>query len=157
MGESFETKLSQLGLALPQTPKPVANYVPAVEAGDLLFLSGVLPFRDGTLAWTGKLGRDLTVEQGYEAAKVALLNGLAIVKSQLGTLDRVRRVVRLVGHVASAEGFVQQPAVINGASDLLVGLFGEAGRHARVAVGAAELPLQAPVELELIVQIAPRS
>lgn len=153
---SFDEKLKQLGIVLPPPPKPVANYVPAVEAGDLLFLSGVLPFRDGALAWTGKLGRDLTVEQGYEAAKVSLLNGLAIVRSQLGTLDRVKQVVRLVGHVASAEGFRQQPAVINGASDLLVGLFGEAGRHARVAVGAAELPLNAPVELELIVQIRPR-
>ncbi|TAJ23659.1 MAG: RidA family protein [Nitrospirae bacterium] len=153
---SFDEKLKQLGIELPPPPKPVANYVPAVEAGDLLFLSGVLPFRDGTLAWTGKLGRDLTVEQGYEAAKVSLLNGLAIVRSRLGTLDRVKQVVRLVGHVASAEGFGQQPAVINGASDLLVGLFGEAGRHARVAVGAAELPLNAPVELELIMQIRPR-
>lgn len=153
---SFDEKLKQLGIVLPPPPKPVANYVPAVEAGDLLFLSGVLPFRDGALAWTGKLGRDLTVEQGYEAAKVSLLNGLAIVRSQLGTLDRVKQVVRLVGHVASAEGFRQQPAVINGASDLLVGLFGEAGRHARVAVGAAELPLNAPVELELIIQIRPR-
>ncbi|MBI3604384.1 MAG: RidA family protein [Nitrospirae bacterium] len=153
---SFDEKLKQLGIELPPSPKPVANYVPAVEAGDLLFLSGVLPFRDGALAWTGKLGRDLTVEQGYEAAKISLLNGLAIVRSRLGTLDRVKQVVRLVGHVASAEGFGQQPAVINGASDLLVGLFGEAGRHARVAVGAAELPLNAPVELELIIQIRPR-
>jgi enamine deaminase RidA (YjgF/YER057c/UK114 family) len=155
MALSIEEKLVQLGMTLPAPPKPVATYVPAVQAGDLLFLSGVLPFRDGKLALEGKLGRDLTVEQGYEAARIALLNALAIVQSQLGTLDRVKQVVRLVGHVASAEDFVQQPAVVNGASDLLVNLFGDAGRHARVAVGAAQLPLNAPVELELILQVAP--
>lgn len=151
---SFDEKLKQLGITLPLPPKPVATYVPAVQAGDLLFLSGVLPFQDGKLALEGKLGRELTVEQGYESARIALLNALAIVRSHLGTLDLVTQVVRLVGHVASAEGFVQQPAVINGASDLLVQLFGEAGRHARVAVGAVQLPLNAPVELELILQVS---
>lgn len=151
---SFEQKLTELGITLPTPPKPVATYIPAVQVGELLFLSGVIPFRDGQLVSTGKLGRDLTVEQGAQAARVALLNALAIVRSELGTLDRVRRMVRLVGHVASAEGFIQHPLVINGASDLLVQIFGEAGRHARVALGAAELPLNAPVELELIVQVA---
>ncbi len=150
---SFEKKLKEFGIELPAPPKPVATYIPAVQAGDLLFLSGVVPMRDGRVVQEGKLGKELTVEQGYEAARVALLNALAIVRSELGSLDRVKRVVRLVGHVASAEGFSQQPAVINGASDLLVKLFDEAGHHARVAVGAAELPLRAPVELELIVQI----
>jgi len=147
---AFEDRLRELAIALPPAPKPVATYVPAVQAGDLLFLSGVLPFRDGRLAWEGKLGRELTTEQGYESAQLALLNALAIARQELGTLDRIKRVVKLVGHVASAEGFVQQPAVINGASDLLVRIFEAAGRHARVAVGAAELPLNAPVELELI-------
>jgi enamine deaminase RidA (YjgF/YER057c/UK114 family) len=118
-----------------------------------LFLSGVLPFQDGQLAFRGKLGRDLTVDKGYEGARLAVLNALALVKQECGSLDQVKRIVRLVGHVASAEGFIQQPAVINGASDLLVKIFGEAGRHARLAVGAAELPLNAPVELELIVQL----
>lgn len=151
---SVEQKLIQLGITLPAPPKPVATYVPAVQAGDLLFLSGVIPFRNGKLTVEGKLGRDLTVEQGYEAARVALLNALAIVRSEIGTLDRVRKVVRLVGHVASAEGFVQQPAVVNGASDLLVRIFDDAGRHARVAIGAAELPLNSPIELELILQIS---
>jgi enamine deaminase RidA (YjgF/YER057c/UK114 family) len=149
---SFEARLRELGIELPAPPKPVATYVPAVQAGDLLFLSGVIPVRNGKLTMEGKLGRDLTVEQGYEAARIALLNALSIVRTELGTLDRVKRIVRLVGHVASAEGFVQQPAVINGASDLLVSIFDEAGRHARVAVGAAQLPLNSPVELELIVQ-----
>jgi enamine deaminase RidA (YjgF/YER057c/UK114 family) len=150
---SFEKKLKELGIVLPPPPKPVATYIPAVLAGDLLFLSGVVPMRDGKVVQEGKLGRDVTIEQGYEAARLALLNALAIIRHELGTLDRVKRVVKLVGHVASVEGFSQQPAVINGASDLLVKLFDEAGRHARVAVGAAELPLKAPVELELIVQV----
>jgi enamine deaminase RidA (YjgF/YER057c/UK114 family) len=151
--DAFERQLAALGLALPPPPKPVATYVPCVQAGDLLFLSGMLPFRDGTLLMQGKLGRELTVEQGYDAAQLALLNALAVVRSHLGTLEKIRQVVRLVGFVASAEGFVQQPAVINGASDLLVQIFGEAGRHARAAVGVGELPLNAPVEIELIVQV----
>lgn len=151
---SYESKLTELGLQLPPPPQPVATYVPAVRAGDLLFLSGVLPMRDGQLAFSGKLGRDLTVEEGMEAAKLSLLNALAIVKQELGSLDRIRRIVKVVGHVASAEGFVQQPQVLNGASDLLVAVFGEAGRHARVAVGAAELPRRAPVEIEVILSIA---
>ncbi|HSE57911.1 MAG TPA: RidA family protein [Nitrospiraceae bacterium] len=152
---SCEERLRELGVELPAAPKPVANYVPAVRTGRLLFLSGVLPMKNGRLSHTGKLGRDLTVEQGVEAARLALLNALAIIKSELGDLDRIGQVVRMTGHVASAEGFAQQPAVVNGASDLLVAAFGEAGRHARVAVGAAELPLNAPVELELIVEISP--
>jgi enamine deaminase RidA (YjgF/YER057c/UK114 family) len=154
MPSSFEQALTHLGIALPAPPKPVATYIPAVRAGRLLFLSGVIPFQDGKLALVGKVGKDLGVEQGYEAARIALLNALAIVRGELGTLDRVKRCVRMVGYVASAEGFVQQPAVINGASDLLVKIFGEAGRHARVAIGAAELPLNAPVELELILEVA---
>lgn len=113
----------------------------------------MIPFRDGKLALEGKLGRDLTVDQGAEAARIALLNALAVVRHEIGTLDRVKQVVRLVGYVASAEGFVQQPAVMNGASDLLVAVFGEKGCHARVALGVMELPLNAPVELELIVQV----
>ena len=152
---SYEQKLTQLGITLPAPPKPVATYIPAVLAGELLFLSGVIPFRDGKLVFEGKLGRELTVEQGAEAAGIALLNALAIARHELGTLDRVKRIVRMTGYVASAEGFVQHPSVINGASDLLVKIFGEAGRHARVALGAAELPLNAPIEIELIIQVTP--
>ncbi|MCS6288689.1 MAG: RidA family protein [Nitrospira sp.] len=152
---SIDATLNSLGIELPAPPKPVASYVPAVRAGDLLYLSGMLPFRDGQVAITGKLGQDVTVERGAEAARLALLNALAVVKQELGSLDRVQRIVRVVGHVASASGFVQQPAVINGASDLLVQVFGEAGRHARVALGAAELPLHAAIELELLVQVRP--
>lgn len=150
----YEEKLNELGLVLPQPPKPVATYVPAVSAGNLLFLSGVLPMQDGQLAFAGKLGRDLTVAQGMDAAKVAALNALAIAKQELGSLDRIKRVVKVVGHVASADGFTDQPQVLNGASDLLVAIFGEAGRHARVSVGAAELPRRAAVEIEMILAVS---
>ena len=151
---SYEQKLKQLGLELPAPPKPVANYLPAVRSGDLLFLSGVLPSREGQLIMTGKLGENLTVEQGIEAARLAVLNGLSIIRSEAGSLDRVKQIVKMVGYIASAPGFTDQPQVLNGASDLLVSVFGESGRHARVAVGAAELPRCAPVEIELIVQVA---
>jgi len=152
---SFDAKLKALHIELPMAPKPVANYVPVVRAGDLLFLSGVLPSRDGQLILTGKLGQGITIEQGMEAAKVAALNALAIVRSEVGSLDKVKRIVKMVGHIASAPGFTDQPQVLNGASDLLVQIFGEAGKHARVAVGAAELPRQAPLEIELIIQVLP--
>lgn len=151
---TYEEKLTSLGLELPEAPKPVATYVPAVRTGNLLFLSGVLPMRNGQLAFTGKLGRDLTVPEGVEAAKVAILNALAIAKQELGSLDRITRVVKVVGHVASADGFAEQPQVLNGASDLLVAIFGEAGRHARVATGAAELPRGAAVEIEVILAVS---
>ena len=146
-------KLHELGLTLPPAPSPVASYIPACQAGDLLFISGVLPFQDGKVMFAGKLGSDVSIQQGTEAAHLALLNGLAIIQQELGTLDRVKRIVRMTGHVASAKGFGEQPKVVNGASDLLVQIFGEQGRHARLALGAAELPLHAPIELELIVQV----
>lgn len=137
---------------LPDPPSPLASYVPAVLSGNLLFLSGILPLRDGKLAYEGKLGADVSVEEGYEAAKLTAISALASIKKQLGSLDQVARVVRMCGHVASAPGFTQQPQVVNGASDFLVEVFGDVGRHARLALGAAELPLNAPIELELIVQ-----
>lgn len=151
---SFELRLKELGIELPAAPKPVANYLPVVRVGDLLFLSGVLPSKEGQLVMAGKLGADVSIEQGVAAARLAVLNALAIVKAEAGSLDRVKRIVKMVGHIASAAGFTDQPLVLNGASDLLVAVFGEAGRHARVAVGAAELPRQAPIEIELIVQVS---
>jgi len=149
---SFEAQVTALGLVLPAPPKPVATYIPVVRTGDLLFLSGMIPLRDGALILSGKLGNEVSVEQGYEAARVCLLNALAVIRQELGTLDRVKQVVRMVGYVASTAEFIQHPAVINGASDLVVKIFGDAGRHARVAIGAVALPLNAPVEIELIVQ-----
>ena len=152
---SFENRLAELGLILPIPPQPIATYVPFSQVGNLLFLSGIVPSRDGQIMFHGKLGREISKEEGYEATKLTLLNALANIRLALGSLDRVKRVVKMTGYVASQEGFVEQPFVINGASDLLVKIFGETGRHARVAVGVAELPLGVPVELELIVEVSP--
>ena len=147
-------RLTELGIALPPPPKPVAAYVPAVRAGGLLFISGQLPTEDGRLLFPGKVPADISVEDATHAARVAALNALAVASHELiGGLERVRRVVRVTGHVASAPGFTMQPAVINGASELLVQIFGEAGRHSRAALGAAELPLGACVEIEMILDI----
>ena len=148
-----DEQLKKMNLNLPDPPKPLAAYVPSVRSGNLLFISGTLPSREGKLIYSGKLGREVTVEQGIECARLALLNSLAIVKQEIGDLDQVKRIVRLGGFVASAEGFIQQPQVLNGASLLLNELFGDRGKHARAAVGAAELPLNAPVEIELVVEI----
>lgn len=147
-------RLRQLGLSLPPVPRPVAVYVPAKRAGNLVWISGQTPTREGKLLIRGKLGKDLTVEQGQEAARLAVLNCLAILHDYLhGDLDRVIQVVQVVGYVASAEGFGEQPLVMNGASQLLVDLFGERGKHTRLALGANELPFDAPVEVTLLVEI----
>jgi len=146
--------LQRLGVTLPPAPRPVGSYVPACQAGDLVFVSGVLPFQEGKILQPGKVGRDLSIEEGKTNARIAVINALAILQQELGDLSRITRVVRLTGHVASAEGFGDQPAVINGASDFLVEVFGEKGRHARLALGAFELPLHAPIEIELIVQVS---
>jgi len=146
--------LQRLGVTLPPAPRPVGSYVPACQAGDLVFVSGVLPFQEGKILHPGKVGRELSIEEGAANARIAVINALAILQQELGDLSRITRIVRLTGHVASAEGFVDQPAVINGASDFLVEVFGEQGRHARLALGAFELPLHAPIELELIVQVS---
>ena len=150
---SFEARIKELGLTLPETPRPVANYVPAVQVGNLIFVSGQVPTVAGQLLSKGKLGREISMEQGQAAARAALLNSLSAVRSLTGSLDVVRRIVKLNGWVASAEGFGNQPQVVNGASLLLEEIFGEAGKHARAAIGVAELPSGAPVELELIVEV----
>jgi enamine deaminase RidA (YjgF/YER057c/UK114 family) len=148
-------RLAALGLVLPAPPAPLAAYVPAVRTGDLLFVSGMLPLRDGAVLHPGALGREVSVEQGAAAARQAALNGLAVVAQAAGSLERIDRIVRLNGFVASAPAFTQQPQVLNGASELLASLLGEAGRHSRIAVGVAVLPLNAPVELDLVVQLRP--
>ncbi|HAA02894.1 MAG TPA: hypothetical protein DCE18_05945 [Syntrophobacteraceae bacterium] len=149
----IENKLQALGITLPPAPQPVASYVPAVEAGSLLFVSGQLPFRDGALLHTGRVPDVVTAAEAQEAARQCLINALAVAREYLTSLDRVARVVRLSGFVASTPDFYQQPAVINGASDLLEAIFGAAGKHSRIAVGVASLPLNAPVELDLILHI----
>jgi len=148
-----EHRLAELGLSLPAPPQPVASYLPAVESGRLLFVSGMLPLQQGAILHPGRLGDGVTVEEGATAARQAALNGLAVVAAAAGSLDRVARVVRVNGYVASAPAFTQQPAVMNGASDLLAAVFGPKGLHSRVAVGVAVLPLNAPVELDLIVEL----
>jgi len=150
----IEEKLKAMGLVLPLAPTPVANYVGAVQAGDLVFVSGHGPVKDGTLVYRGKLGRDFSVSEGYEAAKLVMLNCLASLRDAIGDLDRVQRIVKLLGLVNSTPDFLEQPGVINGASDLLVELFGDRGRHARSAVGMAVLPFDIAVEIEMIVQVA---
>lgn len=149
-----EAKLQAMGLELPAPPAPVANYVRAVRTGNLVFVSGHGPTRDGQLVYRGKLGADLDVETGYQAAQLVMLNCLASLKEEIGDLDRVTRVVKLLAMVNCAPDFGEQPEVINGASDLLVELYGERGRHARSAVGMASLPRQIAVEIEMIVEVA---
>ena len=151
-----ERKLEALGLSLPPIPQPVANYVPLVRTGNLLFVSGHGPgvVTDGKLSFIqGKLGKDLDVEQGYDAARQVMLNILQSVKQELGDLDKVKRVVKLLGFVNCTPDFPDQPKVINGASDLLVELFGERGRHARSAVGMQQLPFDIAVEIEMVVEV----
>lgn len=148
---SVEARLRELGWQLPPAPRPVANYIPAVTANGFIYTAGMLPMVQGKLALTGKVGRDVALVDAQEQARIALLNALAVVRQEAGSLDRVARIVRLTGYVNSAPGFTDQPLVLNAASDRLVELFGEPGRHTRCAIGAAELPLNAPVELDLIV------
>ncbi|HXS85815.1 MAG TPA: RidA family protein [Mycobacterium sp.] len=145
-------RLKELGIELPVVVKPLGSYVPAVRSGNLVYTSGQLPVRDGTLLQSGKVGADVTPEQGNELARISALNALAAVDALVG-IDAVTKVVKVVGFVASAAGFNAQPGVVNGASDLLAGVFGDAGVHARSAVGVAELPLDAPVEVELVVEV----
>ena len=150
---SFEAKVKELGLTLPEAPKPVAAYVPAVKVEEYVYTSGQIPFVNGELKFKGKLGKELTLEQGYEAAKVCALNCLAVIKGQIGSLDNIKQIVKVTGFVSSASGFNDQPKVINGASELLGEIFGEQGQHARAAVGVNELPVDAAVEVEMVVKV----
>jgi len=150
---SAEKKLKDLGITLPTPPQPIANYVRAVRVGDLLFVSGHGPYNDGKVKISGKLGKELTVEEGYQVARNVGVNCLASVKAALGDLDKVKRVVKLLGMVHCTEDFKDQPKVINGCSDLLVEIFGEIGKHARSAVGMQALPNGIPVEIEMILEV----
>ena len=151
---SPEERLAELGLSLPTETAPLASYVPAVRSGSLVFTSGQLPRLDGELQATGKVGAEVDADRAKELAAVCALNALAAVKAEIGDLALVRRVVKVVGFVASAPDFTGQPGVVNGASDLLGEVFGEVGVHARSAVGVAVLPLDAPVEVEIIVEVS---
>ena len=150
-----EERLRSLGLVLPEPPEAVASYIPWVVAGGLIFISGQIPSRGGGLPRTGRLGAELTIEEGQEEARYCALNVLAQLRGAAGTLDMVGRIVRLGVFVASVPGFTHQSAVANGASDLMKDVFGDAGKHARAAVGVSELPLGAPVEVDAIATLEP--
>jgi enamine deaminase RidA (YjgF/YER057c/UK114 family) len=150
----IEARLAELGFPLPDVPKPVAAYVPAVQAGNLVFTSGQIPMRDGKLAAVGIVGDSVSLEQSQECARICAINALAAIRGIVGDLDRVVRVVKVGVFVAATPAFADHPKVANGASEFLMNVFGDAGRHARAAVGCSSLPLQAPVEVEMIVEVA---
>lgn len=152
---SAEARLVELGIELPETQPPIANYVPVVVVGEVAYVSGHGPQRpDGSFDFIGKLGDTMTVEEGQQAARLTIINALASLRAEIGSLDRVKRIVKLLGMVNSTPDFGEQPQVINGASDLLVEIFGEAGRHARSAIGFVNLPMGISVEIEMIVELS---
>lgn len=148
-----EDRLRQSGIELPPAPKPMGAYVPAVRAGNLVFVSGQLPRFAGEVRAQGKVDAELSVDDAREAARLAALNAVSVLRAELGGLDRVKRIVKLRGSVASSAGFTGQPGVVNGASDVMLEIFGEAGKHARMALGVAELPGNCPVAVELVAEV----
>ena len=150
---SPEEKLADLEITLPEAPAAVANYVPWIQTGNLLMTSGQLPWLDGEIQYAGKCGGDLSVEEGYEAARLCAINAIAQLKAAIGDLSRISKIVRLEGNVHSAAGFQGQPQVLNGASDLIFAVFGERGRHTRTALGINEMPLNAAVQLSLFAEV----
>ena len=151
---SIEAKLTELDLTLPEAPAAVAAYQPWIRTGNLVFTSGQLPFRDGAIAYAGKLGGELTEEDGYQAARQCALNAIAQLKAATGDLEKIQKIVRIEGYVHCAEGFRGHPQVLNGASDLVAELFGERGQHTRLALGINEMPLNAAVQLAITAEVA---
>jgi len=150
---TIDERLKELGISLSDTPKPLGSYVPCVQSGNLLFLSGVLPLRNGQLTKTGRVGEALSLEEAREDSRQVVINTLSLLKSHLGSLDKIVRCVKLNGYVASAASFTDQPKVLNAASDLLFDIFGETGKHARAAIGVCSLPLNSPLEIDFIFEI----
>ncbi|MGM9533877.1 MAG: RidA family protein [Intestinibacter sp.] len=150
---NIEKRLEELNINLSQGPSPVANYVSMQRAGDVLYFSGAGPIIDGKIIYQGRLGENISIEEGYDAAKIAAINLLAVLKREIGDLDKVEQIVKVLGFVSSTNDFYNQPAVIDGASDLLVEVFGDNGRHARCAVGTNVLPMNLPVEVDMIVKL----
>ena len=148
-----EEKIKELGCELLQAPSPLGSYLPSLRAGNLVFLSGILPLKNGKLYKSGKVGEDITLAEAQECAKIAVMNALSALKNQIGDLDKVGRCVKVTGYVSSAVNFFEQPHVMNAASDLLYSIFGESGRHVRSAVGANVLPMNAPIEIEFIFEV----
>ena len=151
--QTADERLTEAGITLPSAPKPAGNYALMTRSNGVCYLSGQGPITEGRVVFGGKVGADISVEDGYQAARLAAINALAVLKSELGSLDRVRRVLKVLGWICCNEGFHQQPSVLNGASDLLMQVFGERGRHARSAVSAHDLPFGIAVELEMVVEV----
>jgi enamine deaminase RidA (YjgF/YER057c/UK114 family) len=151
---SPEDKLKELGIELPEAPSPLGSYVPVIRTGNLVFLSGILPLVEGKLLRQGRVGEDITIDDAREDAKRAVMNALAVLRSHIGSLNTVKRCIKITGYIASSPDFTEQPKVLNAASDLLHEIFGEAGRHARAAVGVTVLPLNASVEIEFIFEVS---
>jgi len=151
---SIETKLKELGITLPEAPAAVAAYQPWIQTGNLIFTSGQLPFRDGQIAYEGKLGAELSQDDGYQAARQCALNAIAQLKAASGNLDKIQKIVRIEGYVHCADGFRGHPQVLNGASDLAAEIFGEKGKHTRLALGINEMPLNAAVQLAMTAEVA---
>ena len=149
----IEDKIKELGFTLPETPKPLAAYIPAIRTGDYVYTSGQVAFLNGELKYAGKVGSDLSLEQGQKAAELCALNALSAIKGVIGDLDKIERIVKLTVFVSSANGFTDQPKVANGASEFLGKIFGEKGKHARSAVGVSELPVNSATEIEMIVEV----
>lgn len=152
---TIDARLAELGIELPAVPKPIGAYVLSVQTGNLLYTSGIGPQRDGQFPYLGQVGAELTIDDGRAAARLCMLNLLSLIRDAAGSLDRVARVVKVLGFVASAPGFGDQPLVMNGASELLLEVFGDRGRHARSAIGVNELPRHIAVEIEMIVELLP--
>ncbi|NIP31543.1 MAG: RidA family protein [Candidatus Dadabacteria bacterium] len=150
----IENKLKELGIELNNTPIPLGSYVPAKISGNLIFVSGQLPIMDGKLVFEGKVDSDITVEQGYDAARISAINCLSVIKFAIGDFSKLNKIVKVTGYVSSSMGFTRQANVVNGASDLFAEVLGEDGKHSRVAVGVYELPLNSPVELEVVAEIS---
>ncbi|MBI2874836.1 MAG: RidA family protein [Firmicutes bacterium] len=150
---SYEAKLKEMGIVLPAVPKPVAAYVPAAVTGSYVYTAGQVPFVEGKIQFAGAVGKDLTLDEGAAAARICALNCLAAIREAVGSLDRIRRIVKLTAFVQSGPGFFDQPKVVNGASELIGQIFGEAGKHAREAVGVSNLPLNSAVEISVIAEI----
>jgi len=149
-----EEKLKDSGIELPEAPKPLGSYVACVRSGNLLFLSGMLPLKEGRLIKTGRVGESISIEEAQLAARQAVINALSVVKSGVGSLNSVKRCIKLTGYIASAHNFTDQPKVLNAASDLLFEVFGESGKHARVAIGVSVLPLDSPLEIDFIFELS---
>ena len=151
--QNYEALLKELGLSLPEIPPAAGAYIPAVKSGNLVFCSGQGPYQNGAFAYLGKVGDTLSLEEGYQAARIAALNCLAEICTVIGSLNNIKRVVQVKGYVNSAPDFHDQPKVVNGASELLLAIFGDAGKHARCAIGTSNLPANIPVEIEMVVEV----